>query len=259
MFISIILPVEGRVLPQITQIAAVDVKSGSEFQTYVTPTIPIGREATNVTGIAMVEGEMTVNGEVVESVPVRSAIDKFISWLTKFKNVCLIAHNGRRFDFPILVSILRKCGDMDKLSDIAFIDSLSVFRKLYPKQSLKQVDLVSTLLGEKYNAHNAMDDVIALGKLIQFVKLSPKDLLSHSFTPFAVGSNMDFLNAKALNLQSLNPMISSGFFKRPTAENIAWIWIETFTFKNIIQPWWGRCYKRCLRREQLGRFTKGFK
>ncbi|KAH3865764.1 hypothetical protein DPMN_028807 [Dreissena polymorpha] len=33
--------IEGRVLPQITQIAATELKSGSEFQTYIKPTIEI--------------------------------------------------------------------------------------------------------------------------------------------------------------------------------------------------------------------------
>lgn len=213
--------IEGRVLPQMTQIAAVELKSGSQFQTYVTPIIEISREATDVTGIAMVNGEMTVNGQVVPSIPVKSAVDKFTTWISKFKNVCIVAHNGRRFDFPIFVSILKKCGAMDKFLNCAFIDSLSVFKKLYPKQSLKQVDLVSFLLGEQYDAHNAIADVLALGKLVQFVKLPAKDLMTHSFTPHAVSSNMDFNNAKALNLPSLNPLMSAGVIKRPTAENIA--------------------------------------
>ncbi|KAH3811476.1 hypothetical protein DPMN_139886 [Dreissena polymorpha] len=225
--------IEGRVLPQITQIAATELESGSEFQTYIKPTIEIGREASDITGIAMVNGEMTVNGEVVKSVPVKSGIEQFITWVSRFRNVCLIAHNGRRFDFPILVSILRKGGNLEKISTCAFIDSMSVFRKLYSKQSLKQVDLVSTLLGETYDAHNAIADVVALGKLVQFVKLPAWDLMAHSFSPRAVSMNMDFNNAKALNLPSLSPLVSAGIFKRPTAENIAGSGLQLVHLKTL--------------------------
>jgi len=51
---------------------------------------------------------------------------------------------------------------------------------------LKQVDLVLQLLGETYNAHDAMADVAALRKLLQFVNLSSKELMTHSFSQLAV-------------------------------------------------------------------------
>ncbi|XP_060561615.1 uncharacterized protein LOC132721341 [Ruditapes philippinarum] len=180
--------IQGGVLPQITQISAVEVVSGQQFNTYVNPTVPIDRTATSVTGIAYFEGQMTVNGTKVQSVNIRSAVDDMIAWISKFQNVCLVAHNGQ---------------------------------KLYPKQSLKQVDLVSTILGEVYDAHNAIEDVKALGKLIQHVNLPTKDLMEHSFSPSAVANNIMFNKAKASNLSSLNPLIYTGVMKRPTAENIA--------------------------------------
>jgi DNA polymerase III alpha subunit (gram-positive type) len=213
--------VQGGVLPQITQISAVEVVSEQQFNTYVNPTVPIDKTATSVTGIAYFEGQMTVNGTKVQSVNIRSAVDDMIAWISKFQNVCLVAHNGRRFDFPILVTTLTNLGVFDKFSKCAFIDSLSVFRKLYPKQSLKQVDLVSSILGEVYDAHNAIEDVKALGKLIQHVNLPTKDLMEHSFSPSAVANNIMFNKAKASNLPSLNPLIYTGVMKRPTAENIA--------------------------------------
>ncbi|XP_053379877.1 three-prime repair exonuclease 1-like isoform X2 [Mercenaria mercenaria] len=148
--------IKDGVLPQITQIAAVELQSGEQFNTYVKPTVPISMAATTVTGISFYNEEMTVNGTKVQSVSIKTAMDEFVNWISKFKSVCLVAHNGRRFDFPILVSTLKNIGAQDKLSECAFIDSMSVFRKLYPNTSLKQVDLVSSLLGETYDAHNAM-------------------------------------------------------------------------------------------------------
>lgn len=219
--LSIPVTVEGGVLPQITQISAVEVVSGQQFNTYVKPTVPIEKKATSVTGISYSEGQMTVNGTEVQTVNIRSAVDNMINWLSKFNNVCLVAHNGRRFDFPILVTTLKILGVLDKFLTCVFIDSLSVFRKLYPNQSLKQVDLVSNLLGEIYDAHNAIEDVKVLAKLIQHVNLPTEDLMAHSFTPLAIANNILFNKAKALNLPSLDPLIYSGVIKRPTAENIA--------------------------------------
>jgi hypothetical protein len=116
---------------------------------------------------------------------------------------------------------MKKNGAFEKICELTFIDSLSVFRKKYPNQSLKQVDLVSMLLNESYDAHNAMSDVAALGKLMKFINLTKMDLMAHSFTPLAVANNLAFNDAKAVNLPTLGPLIYSGVMKRPTAENIS--------------------------------------
>ncbi len=42
--------------------ASVEVQSGSQFATYVTPTVPISQEALQVTGISMTDGTMTFIG-----------------------------------------------------------------------------------------------------------------------------------------------------------------------------------------------------
>jgi len=203
-------PVEGRVLSQVTQIAAVEVQSGSQFATYVTQTVPISLEASQVTGISMTDGTMTVNGQVVQLVSIQVAVKRMIHWLEKFQNVCLVAHNCHFFYFPILVSILVNVGAIDTFYDYALIDSVSIFRKLYPKQSLKQVDLVLQLLGETYNAHNAIADMAALRKLLQFVNLPSKDLKTYSFSLLALSNNMAFNIAKAQNYPTLSQLISCG-------------------------------------------------
>jgi len=203
-------PVEGRVLSQVTQIAAVEVQSGSQFATYVTPAVPISQEASQVTGISMTDGTMTVNGQVVQLVSIQVAVKRMIHWLEKFQNVCLVAHNCHCFYFPILVSILVNNDTIDTFYECALIDSLSIFRTLYPKQSLKQVDLVLQLLGETYNAHNAIAYMAALRKLLQFVNLPSKDLKTYSFSLLALSNNMAFNIAKAQNYPTLSQLISCG-------------------------------------------------
>jgi hypothetical protein len=98
-----------------------------------------------------------------------------------------------------------------------------VLRKLYPKQSLKQVDLVSSILGEVYDAHNAIEDVKALGKLIQHVNLPTTDLMEHSFSPSAVANNIMFNKAKVSNLPSLNPLLYTGDLLLETLQNLDYI------------------------------------
>lgn len=208
-------------MPHITQIAALNVESGAELNVYVQPKVPITQEASTITGITYEDGIFKTNGNCVEALPVTLALDKLNSWLGKYRNVCLVAHNGRRFDFPILVSTLRSVGVLDKFPVGAFVDTMSVFRKLYPKTSLKQVDLVQSLIGTTYEAHNAMADVVALGKLVKFANLPQKEFMSHSFLPSAVANNLLFNSAKSENIESLNVLMYRGICKRPTAENIA--------------------------------------
>ena len=93
-------------MPHITQISATDFDSGDAFDQYVIPKVPITTSAQQVTGIVMNGSNMTVNGNPVEPVPIKEAVGKFCNWLEKKQNVYLIAHNGRRFDFPVLASAI---------------------------------------------------------------------------------------------------------------------------------------------------------
>lgn len=146
----------------------------------------------------------------MQLVSIQVAVKRMIHWLEKFQNVCLVAHNCHCFYFPILVSILVNNDTIDTFYECALIDSLSIFRTLYPKQSLKQVDLVLQLLGETYNAHNAIADMAALRKLLQFVNLPSKDLKTYSFSLLALSNNMAFNIAKAQNYPTLSQLISCG-------------------------------------------------
>ncbi|KAH3828616.1 hypothetical protein DPMN_130598 [Dreissena polymorpha] len=56
-------------MPDITQIAAVHLKTGFKFSTYVKTTVPISFEAQKVIGISVDDhGIMRVNGGSVDSV-----------------------------------------------------------------------------------------------------------------------------------------------------------------------------------------------
>lgn len=76
-------------IPDITQIAAVEVKSGASFNTYVVPKKPISLGAQQTTGIVYSGGIMTVHGSNVAPQPISLSLKSFTDWLQKFKNVVL--------------------------------------------------------------------------------------------------------------------------------------------------------------------------
>ncbi|XP_045198732.2 uncharacterized protein LOC123553044 [Mercenaria mercenaria] len=211
-------------MPQITQIAASEVKSGSTFNQYVFPTRPVALDAKRKTGICVnSEGYMTVHGEHGNNVDIQKAVENFCGWLNKFPNAVLIAHNGRRFDLPVLLSCLLA---IDKTNEffkccVSMIDSLTNFRKLYPKLSHKQEDLVSKLLGISYDAHNATADVESLKKFVQRTGMSSTELLQHNYSPVDVHNSVIFNPEKAKYLPSLTHLVSLRICKLTTAENIA--------------------------------------
>ena len=221
---SFLFVVRNGQMPHITQIAAVETHSGEGFNTYVTPKKPISTEAQRVTGIEMTDNNiMKVRGNSVEHTPVEIALQKMCTWLGNFSNVILVAHNGRRFDFPVLTAALLCTDNIDIFFQctLGLIDSLSVFSKSFPKQSHKQEDLARSLLGISYNAHNAVADVETLAHLLKFTKFSNEQLLSYSFPPKAAYHSLLFNREKSKNVRSLDLLVGNGIFKRPTAENIA--------------------------------------
>jgi DNA polymerase III alpha subunit (gram-positive type) len=97
-----------------------------------------------------------------------------LDWLqaiTKAKgNVMMVAHNGRRFDFPILVEALSGTGQMATFCTqvTSFVDSLPMLKELLPGQlSYKQESLAHHLLKAKYDAHDAGEDVKALAMILE--------------------------------------------------------------------------------------------
>ena len=114
-------------MPHITQIAATEPGSKSTFDTYIIQTLPVSLEAQQITGIAKTgPTTMAVHGQPVQSVQIKSVLNKFVTWLKKFPNVILVAHNGRRFDFHVLVSAFLNIRDINLLlSAVTFTEKNS--------------------------------------------------------------------------------------------------------------------------------------
>jgi DNA polymerase III epsilon subunit-like protein len=161
----------------------------------------------------------------VAAVPWKSALDSFLSWLKKYQNVFLIAHNGKRFDLPVLISACTNIGALDtfKLEVLGLIDSLNLFKKVYPKlTSYKQADIAFELLNITYNAHDAKDDVVCLAKLVSHAMLDDESaMLAFSYSPMTVYLNQNFYKERNKNMPSLTQLVGNSVMKTATAENIA--------------------------------------
>ncbi|KAH3787264.1 hypothetical protein DPMN_165385 [Dreissena polymorpha] len=72
-------------MPDITQIAAVHMKTGIKFSTYVKTTVPISSEAQKVIRLSVDDhGIMRVNGGSVDSVSIKTSLHECMMWLAKF-------------------------------------------------------------------------------------------------------------------------------------------------------------------------------
>ena len=221
--------------PHITQIAAKQVSTEKSFSCYVLPKLPMSASAEQVTKIIVTNStNMSVNGVPVEAKSIVCALRELFSWLKRFQNVVLIAHNGRRFDFPVIVNA---CLATELFSEfcscvLGLVDTLPVFKSIYPKsESYKQEHLARVLLSKEYNAHNALDDVACLSELVSYaIKHDKKSLTMKSFSLIDIKHNMDSNMEKKKNLPSLSVLISSGVMKSSTAENVA---SSGLNFKNL--------------------------
>ena len=73
------------------------------------------------------------------------------------------AHNGRSFDFKVLKGCAQRCGLSYSVKEI---DTLYEFRKCLPgHKSYSQPVLYKALFNQRYNAHVAIDDALALKRI----------------------------------------------------------------------------------------------
>ena len=170
----------------------------------------------------MVQDCLYVRGVKVLASDIKTAVTDLCIWLEHYKDAFLVAHNGRRFDFPVLLTALK---NTDKITDFfecvtGFVDSLPVFRKRYPGDcSYKLDDLVTKHLKETYAAHDASADVTVLAKLLGQCETS--DIMKHAFSPNAVHHLLLFNEQKHKHVKTLHVLIAEGIIKMSTAERIA--------------------------------------
>ena len=92
---------------------------------------------------------MFYKGKEVEYTDGRSAMEEFVAYLrSTLGPKLLVAHNGRKFDFPRIKRLLDLVGVVIPGNVVGCLDSLLLMRLLYPGEpSYKQGDLVFEISG----------------------------------------------------------------------------------------------------------------
>ena len=135
-------------------------------------------------------------GDVVEMVVVDETSDEEAPSGTILRDFpptpLVIAHNGSKFDFPMLLSeAFRKGVRYDIMGDWKFADSLDLARLLDPGCMKLQCMVQTCLPAGDLRAHRALDDVIALREVCEFVAARLGSSTLSLFEPLARTPDLD--------------------------------------------------------------------
>ncbi|VDI48874.1 Hypothetical predicted protein, partial [Mytilus galloprovincialis] len=209
----------------ITQIAAVN--GESHWTSYVIPKLPISSQASEVTGLTMRNGRMFHQGKVVESSTISTALDGFLEFLKAAgHNIYLTGHNIKTFDCHILINTLKSVGKTEELKKCVegFVDTRLLFKINNPDlKSFSQVNLIKTLMNCSYDAHDALEDVIYLQKLLDFtnIRIADPKFSTATFTVQTAYFSHDQIILTKLNLPSLREFIDQKVISIGIAHKIA--------------------------------------
>lgn len=185
---------------ELLQIAFTSHDGTASFSTFLLPeNQAIADSATKVHGIIVQYRNGTKvlakRGAQLTAVPQTQGLNEFCRFLEQqreSRRLVLIAHNGDRFDFPILLNALSRSSLLDEFLSfqITLLDSLKLIsmemkQKSSLLKSLKSKslsDLYEFLLHGKFDAHDAQEDVAALARILfrSPLKLSVERLVEFS-------------------------------------------------------------------------------
>ena len=160
---------------EILQIAAITSAEGQEFNAYVIPDGDISPNASAVNGFTKRGNTIFLRGSPVTAIPLKEALVQFVKWLESFKSeICIVGHNIETFDVKHLFKAGKSNG-IDFHHIVGFVDTLPLFRSEYPdEESYSQSNLFKRFINESYLAHDALEDVRALSKLVKCCKIDKK-------------------------------------------------------------------------------------
>lgn len=135
--------VNGNNIPDITQIGASKIDSRKTFCRYVSPEQIISHDAIKLSGIDWSNGILTYQGNPVNFVGIRTALNDLLDWLKKFDDVIIVAQYGFGFDFKVMDRALCSCDLKDRFDSIgaAFCDSIDIIKEKHPGIALLWRDI----------------------------------------------------------------------------------------------------------------------
>ena len=196
------------------------------------------------------ERKLYKENKEVSILPLKEAISQFLAFVSKSvgrakshtnKNVSsvLLGHNSFTFDVPVL---LRNCESDFKerldAMDVWFGDSLTLFKALVRKKvpylqnsdgtfpKTNQSSLYSFLFQTSFEAHDALEDVLALRKIIfeSRLELSTKTIIENSglVTASHAAEHVIYLDRRHLLMQSFKGNLHHPqFLKKNMVEKIS--------------------------------------
>ena len=169
--------------------------------------------------------QLILHGVQLDSVSADQGILNFITWLKQFTQPLLIGHNIRSFDTRVLQNTLTKTDMVGEMEDVVygFVDSLPMFRSVFGKdrKCFSQESLVKDVLGATYEAHNAIEDVTYLQKVVKKMSFAIECFQANSFTMVYVKNRAEYNANKALNLRTFFPVITAKLMSENMAAKAA--------------------------------------
>lgn len=217
---------------EICQIAAKRISNHerSLWSTYIIPNISIDPGASLVTGIVVKyagnDRYLTHYGKCVKALTYREGITAFYHHLSELstlaKHTVLIGYCSKVFDVPVLCNSFQQFGisgdKLDRLG-ICFADSYPFLKGSLTSSSMDAnsprsaslSNIYKTMFGEPFQAHNAVNDVDVLSRIIfdSPSKLPPNLLLSQASTAGSAFAVMKFFEAKAVLMNTMNSRLYS--------------------------------------------------
>ena len=170
------------------------------------PMKSISAGASQATGLTVMNNALWYKGERMTTVSLHQALVSFLDFLKmQGEQIVLIGHNIASYDLPVLIHSLAQVKMVGAFKEVVCgcLDTLPISRAKVPKQTVsayKQEVLVKELMGEAFEAHNALGDVRALQRLYSgHLELSTQQQKTFLF---------DFLQAQ--HRQTLEPLVKAG-------------------------------------------------
>lgn len=164
------------------------------------------------------------DSKAVITVPEAEAIKGLVDYLAiDDSKKILVAHDGEKFDFPVLFEHVKKYNLMDSFKEIVlgFVDTMPLFKCLFPcRQRYRLVDLTRDILGYE-TVNNSEQQVSALSQLITHKAVFPRALLKASLTLDYYLKCDEYDSIYNRNKSTYNMLVKSGIMSDYMAEKTA--------------------------------------
>ena len=159
----------------------------TQFARYILPAKQISKQASAVTNLYKKNGRIFHAGVEVDTSKKEDVLQDFLQWIPE--NAVLVGHNIKSFDSRVLLHHVIQCNMLDNLKKkcVTFVDTLPLLKDLLPqrkerKMSFRQSELVADILKDQYEAHDALEDVTALHRLLAHLDVNEEYFQKHQFS-----------------------------------------------------------------------------